>query len=168
MARLAISITGFVYVIGLGCYAIYILNLKSLGQNWGAQLFFATLFTCKFSDATAYFAGCKYGKHKLIPRVSPNKTWEGLYGAYAGGLCSLPFFYMMDGFNFLKSLAMVLGLVSIATVGDLFESQFKRELDVKDTADDIPGFGGTMDMIDSVLWVLPAAYCLVSLLGILK
>ena len=168
MARLAISITGFVYIVGLGCYAIYMLNMKTLGLNWGAQLFFASLFTCKFSDATAYFAGCKYGKHKLVPRVSPNKTWEGLYGAYAGGLCSIPFFWAMTGFDFFKSLVMVLGLVSVATVGDLFESQFKRELDVKDTANDIPGFGGTMDMIDSVLWVMPASYYLVVLLGIHK
>ena len=63
---------------------------------------------------------------------------------------------------------MVLCLVSVGTVGDLFESQFKRELNVKDTANDIPGFGGTMDMIDSVLWVLPATYYLVFMLDILK
>jgi phosphatidate cytidylyltransferase len=167
MVRLAITICGFVYIVGLGSYAYYLLNQNTLGDGWGAQLFFAAIFTCKFSDATAYFIGCKYGKHKMIPSVSPNKSWEGLYGAYAGGLISLPFFWMMDGISFFSALVLVLGIVSIATVGDLFESQFKRELNIKDTATDIPGFGGTMDMIDSVLWVLPATYFLVYQLGIL-
>ena len=64
----------------------------------------------------------------------------------------------LEGFNFLSALGLSILLVSIATLGDLFESHFKRELRVKDTANDIPGFGGTMDMIDSILWALPVTY----------
>jgi CDP-diglyceride synthetase len=168
IVRTAISMLGFVYVIGLGSYAFYIINLSlgDQGQLWGARLFLASIFTCKFSDATAYFAGNKFGRRKLIPRVSPNKTWEGLWGAYAGGIVSIPFFYTLEGFGFLSSLLICILLVTIASLGDLFESQFKRELNVKDTANDIPGFGGTMDMIDSILWVLPLTYWFVVLTGI--
>jgi phosphatidate cytidylyltransferase len=73
-----------------------------------------------------------------------------------------------EGFSVQTALLFAFILVSIATLGDLFESQFKRELRVKDTANDIPGFGGTMDMIDSVLWALPAAYWFIVVAGIVQ
>lgn len=161
------SLMGFVFVIMLGEYAlrIYGLSEASSGQNWGARLLFATIFTCKFTDATAYFAGKNFGKKKLIPHISPNKTWEGLWGAYAGGLPCLLLFVSIPGFSLWSSILLCFFIISAATLGDLFESQFKRELKVKDTANDIPGFGGTLDMIDSLLWALPTAYWFVILYG---
>jgi phosphatidate cytidylyltransferase len=162
------TLMGFTFVTILGEHALrlYLMDYGGTDSNWGAQLFFASVFTCKFTDATAYFAGKKYGKTKLIPKISPNKTWEGLYGAYAGGLLCLPLFMIIPGFNFLIALGIAFAVVSVATLGDLFESQFKRELNVKDTANDIPGFGGTLDMIDSVLWVMPMVYWTVFSCGI--
>lgn len=164
-ARIAITITGFIYIIWLGSHSFYVYNLSS--QNYGSLLFFSILFICKFSDAAAYFAGNSYGKRKLIPRVSPNKTVEGLIGAYLGGMCGIPLLLFLDGFGFWSSVLFCVLLVSVASLGDLFESQFKRELGVKDTADDIPGFGGTLDMIDSVLWCVPAAFWFVVSMGLI-
>jgi phosphatidate cytidylyltransferase len=167
MVRLSITLMGFVYVAVLGSYALFLYNMNSGdSQYWGPWLFFSTIFICKFSDASAYFAGKRFGQHKLIERISPNKTWEGLGGAYVGGLLGVPLLLCAEGFGFFSAVCFCLLLVSIATLGDLFESQFKRELRVKDTANDIPGFGGTMDMIDSVLWALPVAYWFIVFSGI--
>jgi phosphatidate cytidylyltransferase len=167
-AELSLTLMGFVFVIVLGEHALRIYQIDGpiLGTDWGPRLFFAALFTCKFSDATAYFCGCRWGKHKMMPTISPKKSWEGLGGAYAGGLVCLPLFMNLPGFSLWYSLAICLLIVSTATVGDLFESQFKRELNVKDTADDIPGFGGTLDMLDSVLWVMPMVYWYTIIYGI--
>jgi phosphatidate cytidylyltransferase len=156
MARIAITLTGFIYIVWLGSHSFYLYNLGSAAH--GSLLLFSIFFICKFSDSTAYFAGRAYGKKKLIPRVSPNKTVEGLLGAYVGGLCGIPFLLGLGSFNFGHAFLFCILLVTVASLGDLFESQFKRELGVKDTADDIPGFGGALDMIDSVLWCVPAAY----------
>jgi phosphatidate cytidylyltransferase len=169
MVRLSITVMGFLYVAVLGSYAFFLYNIETPNcPNWGPWIFFSTIFICKFSDATAYFGGKKFGKHKLIPRVSPNKTWEGLWGAYLGGFIGAPLLLFAEGFSVQTALLFAFILVSIATLGDLFESQFKRELRVKDTANDIPGFGGTMDMIDSVLWALPAAYWFIVVAGIVQ
>lgn len=164
MARIAITLTGFIYVITLGCFAIFLYN----GDQNGPMLFFSTLFICKFSDAAAFFAGKRFGRKKLIPRVSPNKTVEGLIGAYAGGFLGAPLVYFgIPGVGLFFSLLLCVTIVTVATLGDLFESQFKRELDLKDTANDIPGFGGTLDMIDSILWSMPAAFWLCWACGVL-
>jgi phosphatidate cytidylyltransferase len=165
-ARIAITITGFMYIIWLGAHSFYLYNLGD--QNQGCLLLFSIFFICKFSDATAYFAGKKYGKRKLIPRVSPNKTIEGLIGAYAGGLCGIPFLLSLAGFHLGHAIIFCILLVTVASLGDLFESQFKRELGVKDTANDIPGFGGSLDMIDSVLWCVPTAYWYIATQGLLN
>lgn len=158
--ELSLTLMGFVFVIILGEYGLKIYHFQGpdLGESWGHLLFFAAIFTCKFTDATAYFAGCRWGKHKMIPTISPNKSWEGLGGAYAGGVLCFPLFMSLPGFDAFHSFVICFLIVSTATLGDLFESQFKRELSVKDTANDIPGFGGALDMLDSVLWVLPMVY----------
>lgn len=109
-------------------------------------------------DTGAYFAGRAFGRHKLAPRVSPNKTVEGLIG---GMLCALPVAAATAWYAGAtpQQLPMVLG-VALATflasvIGDLFESLLKRHIGVKDSGDILPGHGGILDRIDAVLAALP-------------
>jgi phosphatidate cytidylyltransferase len=117
----------------------------------------------KFSDSGAYVVGSLIGRHKMIPRISPGKTWEGFGGAILGSvLSSLVFVHFlgakMTGMNWTH--AAILGVVlSIgAVVGDLIESIFKREAGVKDSGRFFPGIGGILDLLDSLLFNAPIMY----------
>jgi len=117
----------------------------------------------KFSDSGAYVVGSLLGRHKMIPRISPGKTWEGFGGAIAGSvLASVGFVYFfknrMHGMNWLHAcvLGAVLGVAAV--VGDLIESIFKREAGVKDSGHFFPGIGGILDLLDSLLFNAPIMY----------
>jgi phosphatidate cytidylyltransferase len=121
------------------------------------------LVVTKFSDTGAYVTGSLIGRHKLSPRVSPGKTWEGLGGAILfSTAASLAFqgfaSHRLAGMTWFH--AAVLGIVlSIAAVlGDLVESLFKREAGVKDSGRFIPGIGGILDLLDSLLFNAPLMY----------
>jgi phosphatidate cytidylyltransferase len=119
------------------------------------------------SDIGAFTAGRLFGRHQLAPVVSPNKTWEGVVGnsigAYAG--TALMGFALPQGLPPLVALALPL-LVALGCVwGDLIESLFKREFGVKDAGSWLPGFGGLLDRIDSLIVVAPLSYYLVRALA---
>jgi phosphatidate cytidylyltransferase len=112
------------------------------------------------ADTGAYFAGRSFGKQKLYERISPKKTWEGVYGGMTAAVCGV---FVMDAY-FLKALTAVecilLGLVlsGLGVMGDLAESLVKRTYGVKDSGNIMPGHGGLLDRIDSLLFVAPALY----------
>ncbi len=111
---------------------------------------------CFICDTGAYFFGVFTGKHKMIPRISPNKTWEGAIGGYFSGLfVSLVFGYLACPF-LPKSLIIAGSLVlpAIAEIGDLAFSSVKRRFGIKDFGSLIPGHGGILDRIDSLLFCL--------------
>lgn len=117
----------------------------------------------KFSDMGAYAVGSLIGRHKMIPRISPGKTWEGFGGAIAVSTgASLLFVHFLG--DHLKGMrpvhAIILGIVlSVAAViGDLIESLFKREAGVKDSGKVLPGIGGILDLLDSLLFNAPLMY----------
>jgi phosphatidate cytidylyltransferase len=117
----------------------------------------------KFSDTGAYAVGSLIGRHKMIPRVSPGKTWEGFGGAIvASVLASLLFVHYlggkMPGMNSLHALILGVVLSIGAVVGDLIESIFKREAGVKDSGRFFPGIGGILDLLDSLLFNAPIMY----------
>ncbi len=117
----------------------------------------------KFSDTGAYLVGSLIGRHKMIPRVSPGKTWEGFGGALAVSvLASLLFVYYlgerMHGMNLKHAVILGLLLGLAAVVGDLIESIFKREAGVKDSGKFFPGIGGILDLLDSLLFNAPIMY----------
>src|SRR5438874_2692699 len=117
----------------------------------------------KFSDTGAYCVGSLIGKHKMIPRVSPGKTWEGFGGAILfSTLSSIAFAHFaktnLPGMNFLHATILGILLSSTAVIGDLIESIFKREAGVKDSGKFFPGIGGILDLLDSLLFNAPLMY----------
>src|SRR5207249_948784 len=117
----------------------------------------------KFSDTGAYVVGSLIGKHKMIPRISPGKTWEGFGGAIAiSMLASVVFVHFlghkMPEMNW-KHALIIGGLLGLAAViGDLVESLLKREAGVKDSGKWFPGIGGILDLLDSLLFNAPIMY----------
>ena len=115
------------------------------------------------SDTCAYFAGYAFGKHKLIPKVSPKKTIEGSIGGILGStLICLAFGYY---FNIDLKVIVILGFLGsiVAQVGDLFASSVKRYVGIKDYGKLIPGHGGILDRFDSVILVAPFVYSIINL-----
>ncbi len=108
------------------------------------------------SDSGAYFSGKTFGKHKLFPRISPGKTWEGWFG---GTLAAILVGYILSRFFLDLNLPQWLGIAVIVSIfgvlGDLIESLLKRSLQVKDSGTLIPGHGGILDRFDSLVFVVP-------------
>lgn len=160
----AISTTlfGLMYVPWLLNFIQKINFFPGLENNGKFYVLYFILVT-KFSDTGAYAVGSLIGKHKMIPRISPGKTWEGFGGAIVvSTLASVLFAYFfrnkLAGMNWIH--AMILGVVLsvCAVVGDLIESLFKREAGVKDSGHLFPGIGGILDLLDSLLFNAPIMY----------
>ena len=117
----------------------------------------------KFSDCGAYAVGSLIGKHKMIPRISPGKTWEGFAGAVLAAMAASVVFAYLAGAHLqgmTQGHAVILGaILSVgAVVGDLIESLFKREAGLKDSGRFFPGIGGILDLLDSLLFNAPLMY----------
>ena len=121
------------------------------------------ILVTKLSDTGAYSVGSLIGKHKMIPRISPGKTWEGFGGAIVvSTLASLLFVHFasekMPAMNWKHAIVLGVVLSATAVVGDLIESLFKREAGVKDSGRIFPGIGGILDLLDSLLFNAPIMY----------
>jgi phosphatidate cytidylyltransferase len=134
------------------------------GSLSGAYLLLGCIAVTKFTDMGAYITGSLIGKHKMIPHISPAKTWEGFGGALffaqlAGwGLYAI-FPTQLALFPSLAHVIVLGGIVALlSVVGDLAESLWKRALAVKDSGQILPGIGGAMDLIDSICFTAPAVY----------
>lgn len=136
------------------------------GIYWpGRWLLLYAVFAAKFTDIGAYLVGCLFGRHKLIPRISPGKSWEGVFGGVlVGTLVGTLFVWALRGFfaplglTWTRALPLGVFLSICAVVGDLTESLFKRAANVKDSGGVIPGMGGILDVLDSILFTAPAVY----------
>ncbi len=146
-----------------------LIHLRNLDPR-SLLLFLAIVW---IADIAAYFVGRRFGRHKLAPRVSPGKTWEGLAaaavatGVYAVGWIAFardasPAVVRDVAWSLVWMLALVEALTVLSVIGDLFESAMKRQAGLKDSGGLLPGHGGVLDRIDAVTPVLPAA-ALVSL-----
>lgn len=156
---LAPIITAFVYITLL-LLPQWAIMLK--GWQW-IILLYSTVWA---GDSLAFYIGTYFGKRKLCPEVSPNKTIEGAFGSVAGGMFGALFIGSLllkdTGTNQLLIIGSVIGAVTI--VGDLVESMFKRDAGVKDSGSIIPGHGGMLDKIDGSLFAGPALYLLLMVL----
>jgi len=124
----------------------------------GRLLLLWTLFITFVVDTGAFYAGRKFGRHKLYPAVSPKKSWEGLIGGITSALIlgGISAIWLPVGFFKILSLSFTLAIVS--QIGDFFESVLKRQAEAKDSGWLLPGHGGILDRIDGILFALPLSY----------
>lgn len=128
-------------------------------REWGAWLMLLVAVCVWMTDTGAYLVGRKWGKHKLAPTLSPNKTVEGSVGGLALAVLTGVCFGLWIHLSWQHGL--VVGLIAgvMGQMGDLFESALKREIGIKDFGGIMPGHGGALDRFDSLLFVTPLAFC---------
>jgi phosphatidate cytidylyltransferase len=160
----AITIGGILYLGWLGGYLVSLRNLPD-GLWW----MMVALPTSWFADSGAFLIGRSFGRHAMARRLSPKKTWEGyaagvVFGTVGAGLVGL--LWHLRSPMVTPGRALLLGLVlSVLTpFGDLGESMFKRQFGVKDSSNLLPGHGGVLDRIDSIMWTGIISYFLINLL----
>jgi len=160
------SLPGRVLLLGLGLDLLWICvhGLIYLHQHHGGWILLYVLTLVWVADTGAYFSGRKFGKHKLAPAISPGKTWEGVAGGIFANLLWMLLVYQMlgsyqlhTGLNLSLIQFLLIGLATsfISVVGDLFESILKRQAGVKDSGKLLPGHGGVLDRIDSIIAASP-------------
>jgi phosphatidate cytidylyltransferase len=149
---------------GANCFSIWYLGLLSsfclaARIEFGLWPLLMFVFVVKSSDIGAYAIGTLFGKHKFSPKVSPSKTWEGMGGACAAAvIVAVGFAVSCDIMAWWLAIVFGLCFAFIGQMGDLTESMMKRDAERKDSANKVPGFGGTLDIIDSLLVAAPFAY----------
>ena len=143
-------------IIYLGLLSTFCIALRIDFGPWPLLMF---VFVVKSADIGAYTFGSLFGKHKFSPKISPAKTWEGIAGAVAAAtIVAILFAAACD--IMVWSLAVIFGccFAFIGQLGDLVESMIKRDAQQKDSANNVPGFGGILDIVDSPLLAAPFAY----------
>ncbi|WP_037913754.1 phosphatidate cytidylyltransferase [Actinacidiphila yeochonensis] len=135
-----------------------------LAADDGPRRVLVFLLLTVVSDTGAYAVGWRFGRHKLAPRISPGKTREGLMGAITFAMVAgaLLMQFYIDGGHWWQGLLLGLAVAASATLGDLGESMIKRDLGIKDMGTLLPGHGGIMDRLDSLLPTAPIAWLLLS------
>jgi phosphatidate cytidylyltransferase len=163
LQRVAATIMGMLYVAFLLNFVTML--LMGWGVLEGRLLVLHMILTVKCSDIGAYFVGCKFGKHKLIPRISPAKTWEGCLGGVLSSVAVSVGFAVISGgdlgpvtLSIAHAIIMGILLGVIGVVGDLAESLLKRAAEIKDSGHLLKGMGGMLDVLDSLLFAAPVAY----------
>lgn len=183
IGTIASTLTGFLYVPFL--MSFFLLVAQVTGEGWwgmskngpwisraGLYTLFALIAVTKFSDTGGFAFGMAFGKHKMCPSISPKKSWEGLAGSMlfsavvAAVMLSVARQFdwavevnVWNALSYPKAMAVGALLALVGTAGDLIESRFKREFDIKDSATFMPaGQGGFLDMFDSILFIPALAY----------
>jgi phosphatidate cytidylyltransferase len=166
LQTMAYTLFGLLYVLWLFNFVtkiVYVMPRSSSGAVTGQFYVLYLIAVTKFSDMGAYLTGSVIGRHLMIPHISAKKTWEGFFGALVFALlCSLALFKLMPGH--LSALtwthATILGLLLgfAAVIGDLAESIIKRSTGVKDSGNLLPGIGGALDLLDSLLFTAPLLF----------
>jgi phosphatidate cytidylyltransferase len=156
----AVSAGGLMYIGWIGSYLMDLRNMPD-----GAWYFLLVMPAVWLGDVGAYAIGAAYGRHKMTPRLSPKKSWEGLWaGIFTSILTGAFFAFAYRTYGPLENITIaqgaVLGLVLgvLTPLGDLGESMFKRQANMKDSSEVLPGHGGFFDRIDSWLWAAPIGY----------
>jgi phosphatidate cytidylyltransferase len=156
----AVTLTGILYLGWLGAFLISLRDLPE-GKWW----VLTALPVVWAADAGAMVIGMRWGRHKLAPRLSPHKTWEGYFGGVASGALSGVAFGALWGMVTPAITPLIGGMVgfvmgAVTPLGDLGESMIKRQVGAKDSSQLIPGHGGILDRIDSWLWAGVIGYYL--------
>ena len=148
-----------VYIPFLAGFAVLLTNRPD-GAAW--TIAWALAVVC--NDTGGYIAGVLFGKHPMAPTISPKKSWEGFAGSLLAAAISgaLMLSLALDG-QWWQGVLLGVGIALIATLGDLAESMIKRDIGIKDMSDLLPGHGGVMDRMDSLLFSAPVAWMLLTL-----
>ena len=156
----AASLSIIAYVPLLASFAVLM-----IAADQGAARIVAFVLVVAMSDTGGLIAGVLFGKHPMAPRISPKKSWEGLAGSLIFGIAA-GVGTAIFGLNVAFWVGILLGvaLVAIGTCGDLIESMIKRDLGIKDMSSFLPGHGGVMDRLDSLLFAAPVAWLIMYLL----
>ena len=162
----AMTVFGFAYIGVLGGFAGILLSAPN-----GTGLIIGLAICAVGYDVVGYLVGSQFGRSRMSPRLSPNKTWEGLFGGMAaavilGGIVSKGISLAPWDGKLSHGLALGAVVAIMAPIGDLCESMIKRDLGVKDLGTLLPGHGGILDRFDAILFCLPAVYYLVLQLNI--
>ena len=166
LASQALTWLGALYLgLGLG-FQLKLFLTDSTLPNTGGRLILALYLIVWVGDSAAYFVGSLLGRHKLAPRVSPKKTWEGVGGNYLGNVAAAFIIKVTvcPQWTVVDAVAIGLLLGTVGVLGDLVESTWKRSAGVKDSnmgGVSIPGHGGMLDRIDSLVFAAPALYAYV-------
>jgi len=149
------TFTGVFYVALLFAFQVAV-RMGVDGKQWIVFLFLIIWA----SDIGAYAVGLPFGRHRLYEKISPKKSIEGFIGALiaSGGMALLCRVWFMPPLGMVEAVCIALALATIGTIGDLVESLFKRAAGVKDSGDIIPGHGGILDRMDSMLFAAPVLY----------
>lgn len=166
LPTMAYTLFGLMYVIWMFNFMNKIVYALPRGEDMqvtGQYYVLYLMVVTKFSDMGAYVTGSLFGKHPFVPQISPKKTWEGLVGALVfSTLGSYAMLWLMPeqlsrlSWGHATFLGLVLGFAAI--VGDLAESIIKRGAEVKDSGSFLPGIGGALDLIDSLLFTAPLLF----------
>jgi phosphatidate cytidylyltransferase len=164
----SVTVTGMVYLGWIGSYLLDIRNFSTEG-GWWLMLVLPIIWA---GDTGAYSIGAVYGKHKMAPRLSPRKSWEGYFaGMFSSILIGAFFAYAFTSIGVRQPLSglinpvqgALLGLVigALAPLGDLGESMLKRQSGLKDSSNIFPGHGGVLDRIDSWIWAAAIGFIMI-------
>lgn len=166
--------TAFFGLLYMGWLPAHFILLHRGGYT-GASLVTMLILIVALADSGAYFAGRAFGKHKMAPKVSPNKTWEGVAGGVAASLAGMALMLWMSahltwfevpGHPIWFYMVLTLLVVAASILGDLLESMLKRDARVKDSGTIFPGHGGVLDRCDGMLLAGPVMYyCLAAFNG---
>ena len=164
--------------VAASCLTVFFLGLTGACLGWlrlwpdpevGAKLLLFYLGVIWAGDSGAYYVGSRLGRHKMSPRISPNKTWEGLAGGTAVTFVAAAILQLLLAvpLPWIHVLAVAAILAVAAPLGDLVESQFKRDAGVKDSSRLFPGHGGALDRTDSLIYPAPAVLGYLVLAGLI-
>jgi phosphatidate cytidylyltransferase len=176
LSAAAFTLFGIVYIgwlFGFTSKLVYLPVRDALGHITGHWYVLYLCVVAKFSDMGAYLTGSLIGRHPMVPHISPKKTWEGFAGALLFSTAASFALWWLLGpkLSLLRpvdALLLGVGLGFAAVIGDLVESILKRSLDLKDSGSLLPGIGGALDLIDSVLFTAPLLYYYLRLSELLR
>ncbi len=164
LQRIFNTVFGVVYTVIFFGFIIRLMYFWPDGKGiTGISLVLFLIMVTKFSDMGAYLVGVVFGKHKMIPHISPGKSWEGFVGAFIGsfGAAALLLSTMPEKLapiNWMHGMILAPVLCATAITGDLAESVLKRCVAIKDSGRTLPGIGGILDLTDSLLFTAPVFY----------
>ena len=160
LPRAAVLLAGIVYI--FGCWKCAI-PLRDLNPHW----LMSALLVNWVGDMGAYYVGRRWGRHKMAPRVSPHKSWEGAAASMAASVLIAGAYLLrfVPGVAVAQAVALTVAANAAGQLGDLTESAMKRGAGLKDSGAILPGHGGLLDRVDSTLFSLPLIYAYLKLAG---